>query len=197
MPSLSLNNLDWGLVTTVIKSLSTSRIVDLGRKFTSPYLIVRVSTTGQKDTWFFGGKIWATNLVLGKQAKFYQADLELFEQELLTVPLLFTGKYSLLYEAPKYFSDVTLKVWEYKGIVTTDVLSPTDLTPITNQLNTLSNNLSTSYISQSIEISQIKAQLEQITLMLNNLSSVVSNGNNSNNNNNGNGNNNSITNEFI
>ena len=45
----------------------------------------------------------------------------LFEQELIVVPRYFDGKYSLLYQAPNYFPDVILKVWEYRGeIIYTD-----------------------------------------------------------------------------
>jgi hypothetical protein len=106
------------------------------RKFTSPYLIVRVSTKDSKDTWSYGGKLWAANLVIGQQAKFYEVDLNLFGQELLIVPVSFSGKYSLLYEAPKYFLDVTLKVWEYKGTVTASDITLNDL----NSVRAISTN---------------------------------------------------------
>ncbi|MDJ0536642.1 MAG: hypothetical protein QNJ70_29835 [Xenococcaceae cyanobacterium MO_207.B15] len=115
MPTLSNNNKDWFLVATVIKNLSSSLLVNLGRRFESEFLIVRVSTLEQKDTWSFGGRLWVTSLVLGKQSKIHQTNLELFEQELIQVPKLFTGKYSLLYQAPKWFKNVTIKVWEYRG----------------------------------------------------------------------------------
>ncbi len=118
MPILSDDYRDWSLVTTVIKDLSRSKIVNLGRRFESQFLLVRVSSKAQKDTWNFGGRIWATSLVLAKQAKFYQVDLDLFEQELIVVPRYFDGKYSLLYQAPNYFPDVILKVWEYRAEIT-------------------------------------------------------------------------------
>jgi uncharacterized coiled-coil protein SlyX len=160
MPILSYENSDWFLVTTVIKNqLTTSRVVDLGRKFTSPYLIIRVNTKGSKGTWSFGGKLWATNLVLGQQAKFYEVDLNLFGQELLIVPVLFTGKYSLLYEAPKYFLDVTLKVWEYKGTVN----SGSDLSSIASSITTLSDAIT----NQAVEINQVETQLEQLASTIN------------------------------
>ena len=117
MPILSNENKDWSLISTVVKDLSPSRIVNLGRRFESEFLIAKVSTKNQKDTWSFGGKLWIAFLVLGKQTKFHQTNLELFEQELIQVPRLFTGKYSLLYQAPKWFTDVTIEIWEYKGIV--------------------------------------------------------------------------------
>lgn len=112
---LSNSNANWALVSVTTNALSTSRIINLGRKFSNPYLIIRVSTRTKKDNWIYGGKIWASALILGQQAKIYQADLDLFDQELLIVPQIFAGKYSLIYEAPKFFSDVTLKVWEYRG----------------------------------------------------------------------------------
>ncbi len=115
MPILSNANESWFLVASIIKNLSSSSLVNLGRKFESEFLIVRVSTRDQKDTWSFGGKLWVTSLVLGKQSKIHQTNLELFEQELIQVPRFFEGKYSLLYQAPKWFTDVTIKVWEYRG----------------------------------------------------------------------------------
>ena len=83
MPILSDDYRDWFLVTTAIRDLSRSKIVNLGRRFESQFLLVRVSSKAQKETWNFGGRIWATSLVLAKQAKFYQVDLDLFEQELI------------------------------------------------------------------------------------------------------------------
>ena len=89
MPILSDDLRDWFLVATVIKDLSLSKIVNLGRRFESQYLIVRVGSREQKDTWNYGGKLWTTSLVLGKEAKIHQIDLDLFEQELIQVPKLF------------------------------------------------------------------------------------------------------------
>ena len=117
MPVLSDDHRDWTLVATTIKTLSSSKIVNLGRRFESEFLIVRLSTRSQKDTWSVGGQLWVASLVLGKQSKIHQVSLELFEQELIQVPRLFTGKYSLLYQAPKWFTDVTIKVWEYRGTI--------------------------------------------------------------------------------
>ncbi|MDJ0650287.1 MAG: hypothetical protein QNJ60_16460 [Xenococcaceae cyanobacterium MO_188.B19] len=144
MPILSDDYRDWSLVTTVIKDLSRSKIVNLGRRFESQFLLVRVSSKAQKDTWNFGGRIWATSLVLAKQAKFYQVDLDLFEQELIVVPRYFDGKYSLLYQAPNYFPDVILKVWEYRGTVTDDNNNgnvTVDLSSIEQKLNQLQLSL--------------------------------------------------------
>ena len=141
MPILSSNAGSWRLVSTTVKNRLSleSRVVNLGNKFTSPYLIVRVSSTGQHATWTYGGKLWASFLTLGKQAKYYQVDLELFEQELVSVPLLFKGKYSLLYQAPKWFPDVTLKVWEYQGEIIGDT-ETIDLTAIEDKLSIIENN---------------------------------------------------------
>ena len=144
MPILSDNYRDWSLVTTVIKDLSPSKIVNLGRRFESQFLLVRVSSKAQRDTWNFGGRIWATSLVLAKQAKFYQVDLDLFEQELIVVPRYFDGKYSLLYQAPNYFPDVILKVWEYRGTVTDDRDNgnvTVDLSSIEQKLDNLTTSI--------------------------------------------------------
>lgn len=165
---LSFKSSDWSLVATTIKDLSRGKIIDLGRRFTSPYLLVRVASREQKDTWYFGGKLWATNLVLGKQAKFYQVDLDLFEQELLIVPKYFEGKYSLLYEAPKYFPDVILKVWEYTGEIE-ETENPANIelitgiqTEIITQLSDKLQELENGLDNLNIQASIPEVQLEQI-----------------------------------
>lgn len=165
---LSFKSSDWSLVATTIKDLSRGKIIDLGRRFTSPYLLVRVASREQKDTWYFGGKLWATNLVLGKQAKFYQVDLDLFEQELLIVPKYFEGKYSLLYEAPKYFPDVILKVWEYTGEIE-ETENPANIelitgiqTEIITQLSDKLQELENGLDNLNIQASIPEVQIEQI-----------------------------------
>ena len=175
MSILSDDFRDWSLVATVIKDLSRSKIVNLGRRFESQYLIVRVSSREQKDTWNYGGKLWTTSLVLGKEAKIHQIDLDLFEQELIQVPKLFNGKYSLLYQAPRYFPDVILKVWEYKG----DIISEgeqIDLTSVENKLDALTNlvnfvlnNLDDSYLNLA---NDLENTLNQITTIQNSLSTI-------------------------
>ncbi len=175
MALLSNDFRDWSLVATVIKDLSRSKIVNLGRRFESQYLIVRVSSREQKDTWNYGGKLWTTSLVLGKEAKIHQIDLDLFEQELIQVPKLFDGKYSLLYQAPRYFPDVTLKIWEYKGEIITES-EQIDLTNIENKLdglvnlvNFVLNNLDDSYLNLTNELGNT---LNQITAVQNSLSTI-------------------------
>ena len=175
MPILSNDFRDWSLVATIIKDLSGSKIVNLGRRFESSYLIVRVGSREQKDTWNYGGKLWTTSLVLGKEAKIHQIDLDLFEQELIQVPKLFDGKYSLLYQAPRYFPDVILKIWEYKGEIITES-EQIDLTNIENKLNGLANlvnfvlnNLDNSYLNLAGELGNT---LNQITAIQNSLSTI-------------------------
>ncbi len=175
MPILSNDFRDWSLVATIIKDLSGSKIVNLGRRFESSYLIVRVGSREQKDTWNYGGKLWTTSLVLGKEAKIHQIDLDLFEQELIQVPKLFDGKYSLLYQAPRYFPDVILKIWEYRGEIITES-EQIDLTNIENKLNGLANlvnfvlnNLDNSYLNLA---SSLGNTLNQITAIQNSLSTI-------------------------
>ena len=175
MPILSNDFRDWSLVATIIKDLSGSKIVNLGRRFESSYLIVRVGSREQKDTWNYGGKLWTTSLVLGKEAKIHQIDLDLFEQELIQVPKLFDGKYSLLYQAPRYFPDVILKIWEYRGEIITES-EQIDLTNIENKLNGLANlvnfvlnNLDNSYLNLAGELGNT---LNQITAIQNSLSTI-------------------------
>ncbi len=175
MPILSNDFRDWSLVATIIKDLSGSKIVNLGRRFDSPYLIVRVASKEQKDTWNYGGKLWTTSLVLGKEAKIHQIDLDLFEQELIQVPKLFEGKYSLLYQAPNYFLSVILKVWEYRGQIIAES-EQIDLTSIEEKLDGLAtlvnfvlNNLDNSYLNLANELGNT---LNQINAVQNSLTTI-------------------------
>ena len=151
MPLLEQDS-NWSLVAVVTKDLSQSLLVDLGRRFTSEYLIVRVSTSNKKDTWYYGGKLWASFLVLGQQTKFYQSDLDLLGQELLAIPSLYDGKYSLLYEAPKFLKDVTLRVWEYVGspVNNSDNAIEADLNFLKDELDSLSKKIAD--ISSKIDL---------------------------------------------
>lgn len=108
----------WSLKANLTKSIKGVEfpLIDLGQRFTSSYQIVRVQTKGAKATWDFGGQVWAGYLVAGKQTYVDSYKLRIDNQQLIIVPLLFAGKYSLFYKAPKWFSNFTIKVYEYIGV---------------------------------------------------------------------------------
>ena len=114
--ALSRLEKDWKLLINRSEpTLATNKLLNLGWQFTRNYLIVQVSVVGQRDTWQVGGKIWATSLMRGLTTRFYTKELDLFAQELLMVPHIFNDKYSLYYRAPKHFTNVQLRIWEYIG----------------------------------------------------------------------------------
>ncbi len=107
---------DWKLlVHRSYPTIPQSRILNLGWQFTASFLIVQVTTNNQRDTWQAGGRIWATANIRGSVTRFYTRELDLFATELIVIPNFFATKYSLYYRAPKFFTNVQLKIWEYIG----------------------------------------------------------------------------------
>ena len=121
---VSRNNIDWKLVIDRSENnLPNTKLLNLGWQFTGEKLIVQISVTNQQDTWQVAGKLWATSLIRAYQTRFFEKNLDLFAQELITVPKIFPGKYSLYYRAPKHFTNVRLKIWEYIGEEQEDFLT--------------------------------------------------------------------------
>lgn len=116
--SLSRLDKDWKLlIDRVDPVLPVDKLLNLGWQFTSYFLVVQVSAINQRDTWQAGGTIWATSYIKGYTTRFFTKQLDLFAQELIVIPNIFHEKYSLYYRAPKYFSNVKLKIWEYTGAI--------------------------------------------------------------------------------
>ena len=120
---LSLDSQDWKLIiSNPYPTIPANRIINLGWQFKSYYLMVQVSTSNQRDTWQNAGTLWATSFVNGYNTRFFTRDLDLYAQELIIIPNLFPQKFSLSYRPPKYFTNVTLKIWNYVGVIEEDIL---------------------------------------------------------------------------
>lgn len=123
---VSRDNLDWKLIINRSEiNLSSNKLLDLGWRFTSETLIVQVFAANQLDTWQVAGKLWATSRIRSDHTIFFEKNLDLFAQELIKIPKIFSGKYSLHYRAPRHFTNVRIKIWEYVGESTkeSDLLS--------------------------------------------------------------------------
>jgi hypothetical protein len=105
---------DWLLKASVTKFSNNNEFVDLGRKFTSSDQIIRIDSSIKKSTWDYGGEMFAAYLVAGQQTIVGNYKLKLKYQQLIKVPLYFAGAYSLYYQAPKWLTKYTIKVFEYQ-----------------------------------------------------------------------------------
>lgn len=111
---LDFQNNKWRLnANKSFPTIPNNKILNLGLQFTSQYLIVQVSTNNQSDTWQVAGKIWATSHIFAAPTKFFEQNLELTERQLITIPKTYQNQYSLNYRAPRHFTNVKIKIWEY------------------------------------------------------------------------------------
>ena len=121
--NLSREPKDWNLIINqTFPTIPANRIIHLGWQFIAHYLMVQVSTQNQQDSWHRGGTLWATSFVKGYNTRFLTKELDLYAQELIIVPNLFNEKYSISYRVPNYFTNVTLKIWGYVGVIEDDIL---------------------------------------------------------------------------
>ncbi len=121
--NLSREPKDWNLIINqTFPTIPANRIINLGWQFIAHYLMVQVSTQNQQDSWQRGGTLWATSFVKGYNTRFFTQELDLYAQELIIVPNLFNEKYSISYRVPNYFTNVTLKIWGYVGVIEDDIL---------------------------------------------------------------------------
>ena len=102
-------------------TIPNNKILNLGLQFTSQYLIIQVSTNNQSDTWQVAGKIWATSHIFAAPTKFFEHNLELTERQLITIPKTYQNQYSLNYRAPRHFTNVKIRIWEYIGEIATEL----------------------------------------------------------------------------
>jgi hypothetical protein len=105
---------DWLLKAFITKFSNNNEFVNLGRKFTSSNQIIRIDSPIKKNTWEYGGEMFAAYLVAGQQTIVETYSLKLKYQQLIKVPLYFDGAYSLFYQAPKWLTKYTIKVFEYQ-----------------------------------------------------------------------------------
>ena len=139
---------NWRLKTSVTKLIGENQkefpLINLGKQFSSQYQLVRIETPDKKDSWDFGGKIYPAFLFWGKYTYADVFDLRIDNQNLIKIPLLFQGEFSLFYKPPNWFTRFTIKIYEYAETIET-----LDYSENLQQLNQEINNLSTVLASLS------------------------------------------------
>lgn len=110
------NVFDWKLRTSVAKFSNNNTVLDLGKKFTSSIQIIQIDSSIKRNTWEYGGELFAAYSLLGKPTLFAEYKLKLNYQQLIQVPQYFAEAYSLFYKPPKWFSTYTIKIFEYQNM---------------------------------------------------------------------------------
>ena len=96
---------------------------NLGKTFSSRYLAVGIIVPTSKDSWQFGGRIsqefsffnTAQGYVETKRAFNLSQELLINRVTFVQFPPISAQEYKINYLPPRYFSEVTIQVWEYVG----------------------------------------------------------------------------------
>lgn len=127
----------WQLKSTITKvakrSIKTNQVLiepfEINRNFASQYLAVGVTVNQSKDSWQYGGKVaqefnfpnYSANYTKKGKAFNYSQDLLINRVTFIDFPPITSNDYKIHYFPPRYFTDVRVQIWEYKG-TTKDIL---------------------------------------------------------------------------
>lgn len=149
--------------------------VDLYKTFKSEFIAVGISVSNSRENWRNGGYlaqeirfVTGTNYANNNKAFYRLPDLLINDVTIIRVGKL-AETYRLRYFPPNYFTDVSLKVWEYVGTVndTNQVTDAelegklTDLSiTIEAKINSLSDFLATELTKNYLGLTAVGAALE-------------------------------------
>ena len=124
----------WQLRTTVKKMAKPSskdkqiliEPFDLVKEFTSQYLAIGVIVPESRDSWQFGGRIaqgfdffnYSNGYSIKRKAFNFSQELLINKVTFVQFPPITSDSYRISYLPPRYFSEVTIQVWEYQGVTT-------------------------------------------------------------------------------
>ena len=150
----STNDSDWQLIINRSRELLVGESqlprLDFEVSLNTNFIAVEVSTSTAKPSWVAGG---------------YLAQIYEFEQFNLTPPQYFISinqvnlikleqivgsRFNLVYNPPKYFKDVVIKIWQYQGIETNLLLAD-----IANALRNVS-------IRADVDLSEVNRKLNEL-----------------------------------
>ena len=170
------NSASWNL-----KSTATKKAVEtkqgaipippffLGTSFSSRFLAVGISVKAFQDTWRHGGYIWqVTNksFSLPPTQKIIGSITRLVINQITLVELPEYGEsYQLIYAPPRWYCDVTIKVWEYIGKVSDTV--PDSFITLKDKINSIELNLAQHDEQLTAISTDLSAQLAAISEQIN------------------------------
>lgn|GEM_PF-6697398 len=175
---------DWQLVidATGINSTDGEQAarINLDVGITSDFVAVEITAGNQRSNWVNGGYV-------SQVYQFSQFDLvpesyfvRVGQVTLIELKQIATTDFALVYDPPNYFRDISIKVWQYKGIQTNLLLQQiaTALTnlPITadvdfSEVNSkLSQIIANQNATVNVDLSEINRKLDAICTKLNSLS---------------------------
>lgn len=90
---------------------------DTGVSLTSPFFLAEINCSEKKTTWDYGGNLRPEYSVEGLSIYGRKYSLAIGKTLLIVVNNDVAIPYGLRYASPKWFKDLTLRIWEYIGLV--------------------------------------------------------------------------------
>lgn len=140
IPSTGGSN--WNLIADDTRLVGTPESrglgFNLGVKTRTKFLAISVTSSNQKPTWVSAGYLSQLYSIPRFTVVPSPQYVALNRINLLPMPNLADFEYELVFDPLKYFDDVTIKVWEYAGQVTSPQQSEViDFAPVLEQINQL------------------------------------------------------------
>lgn len=172
-------NDDWSLIVDLSRDKLANQTqiprLELEVSLNSKFIAVEVLTSNAKPTWVAGG-------YLAQVYELEQFDLtppqyfvSINQVNLLELSQIANTQFSLVYDPPKYFNDVRIKIWQYRGIETdlllADIASAlnnipitatVDLSEVNQKLDTLIAAVGDGVQCQSIELFELSTKVDLI-----------------------------------
>ena len=147
---------DWELVAQISKNkpagLSLIPRFDLEVQLNSDFIAVEVVASNQKDTWVNGGYISQVYAFDGFEMTPQQHFLTVNQITLVELKQLSQSDFGLIYDPPKYFRDVAIRIWKYNGVQTNLLLQQ------------IAATLANITVTATVDLDEVNRKLDQIII---------------------------------
>ena len=149
----SQSNDDWELIVD-LTDINPTQLgvakVNLNANLQSDFIIVQIEAGNQKTEWVAGGYLSQVYQFADFTVTAEQYFLAINQVNLIKLSPLAPIAFGLVYDPPKYFRDISIKVWEYTG-VQTDLL-----------LQDIAVGLQNVTVSATVDFTDVNAKLDTI-----------------------------------